>query len=150
MITDRLNTFCKATALNTGAAGSYLIGDVIDLGDERDIGQGEPLYLVIQVDTLATSGSTATGTFSLCSDAQEAIAVNGSQTTHLVSPTFAVAAMTAGKSILVAVLPREGNAYERYLGIVQTTASAAFTAGKIDAFLTMDPAGWKAYADGDN
>ena len=37
--------------------------------------------------------------------------------------------------------------YERYVGIQQITGTAAFTAGAIDAFLTMDPIAWKAYAD---
>jgi len=150
MITDSLNTFAKSVALNTGAAGNYLVGDVIDLQNVRDLGQGNPLYLVIQVDTAATSGGAATASFSLVSDAQAAIATDGSASVHITSPVFAKADMTAGKSILVATLPREGTAYERYLGILQTTAVAAFTAGKIDAFLTMDPAGWKAYPDGNN
>jgi hypothetical protein len=151
MIMDKRNLFCNATALNTGAAGSYLIGDVIDLEDLRDIGQGEPLYLVIQVETAATSGGAATGAFSLCSDAQAAIAVDGSQTTHLTSPVKTLAQLaTDGHSILVAALPMEGNTYERYLGIVQTTAVAAFTAGKVTAFLTPDVAKWKAYADATN
>lgn len=150
MITDKLTTFALATAMNTGVAGSYLVGDVIDLGTARDIGQATPLWLVIQIDTAATSGGSATASFSLCSDAQAAIAVDGSQTTHITSPVFAVAALTAGKSVLKAVIPLEGNVYERYLGIVQTTAVAAFTAGKIDAFLTPDPSAWKAYADATN
>ena len=43
MILDERNEFADAVALNTGAAGSYLIGDQIDLGVARDIGNGEPL-----------------------------------------------------------------------------------------------------------
>ena len=31
MILDERTEFCDATALNTGGAGSYLLGDVIDL-----------------------------------------------------------------------------------------------------------------------
>jgi hypothetical protein len=73
MILDERNEFCDATALNTGGAGSYLVGDVIDLGAaSRDIGMGESLFLVIQVDTTATSGGSATGAFHLASDAQAA------------------------------------------------------------------------------
>jgi hypothetical protein len=37
--------------------------------------------------------------------------------------------------------------YERYLGILATTATTATTAGKINAFLTADPALYRAYAD---
>lgn len=150
MITDRLNTFALATALNTGAAGTYLVGDVIDLGTARDIGQGNPIYLVVQVDTTATSGGAATLQIKLASDAQAAIATDGSATEHVVSPAIAVASLTAGKRILVVAIPYEGNVYERYLGILQVTGTAAFTAGKIDAFLTQTPSVWKAMADAQN
>lgn len=144
MILDELLEFCDATALNTGAAGSYLIGDVIDLGPEgRDIGNGADLYLVITVDTTATSGGAATAAFSLCSDAQAAIAVDGSQTVHFSTGAQALATLAAGQMVAAVKLPL--GTYERYLGIVQTTGTAAFTAGKVNAFLTQDVAKWKAY-----
>lgn len=144
MIFDRLNTFCLATALNTGGAGSYLLGDQIDLQDLRDVGLDE-LWLNILMETTATSGGSATGSFSLVSD--DAAAINVSTGTyHITSPVFAVAAMTAGTMLLQTRLPLgAGKPYERYLGIVQTTAVAAFTAGKISAFLTREPSSWKAY-----
>lgn len=148
MILDELLEFCDATALNTGGAASYLLGDVVDLGAGRsggDIGVGEDLWLVIQVSTTATSGGAATGQFHLCSDAQAAIAVDGSATYHLSTAAIAVATLVAGYTVLMARLP--AGTYERYLGIVQTTAVAAFTAGAINAFLTKDVAKWKAYAD---
>lgn len=151
MILDERTEFADATALNTGAAGSYLVGDVIDL-DPCTISpnvtadmEGSELYLVIQVDTLPTSGGAATAAFSLATDAQAAIAVDGSQTEHFRTKAFAISEMAAGTILAAVRLPR-GN-YERYLGVVQTTAVAAFTAGKINAFLTNDPGLYKAYAD---
>lgn len=151
MILDERLEFCDAVALNTGAAGSYLLGDVIDLqlAAGGDIGAGEPLYLVIQVDTAATSGGSATADFKLASDAQAAIATDGSATVHASTGPIAVASLTAGRQFVFA-LPLQGNTYERYLGILQTTATAAFTAGKINAFLTLDQSGWRAYADAVN
>lgn len=150
MIIDERTEFCSGTALNTGAAGSYLIGDVLDIEDLRDIGNnGMPLYLVILVSTSATSAGAATGTFKLMSDAQAAIDP-ATGTTHLASPTFAVANMTAGTEILKAVIPLEGNVYERYVGIVQTTGVAAFTGGAVSAFLTLNPSAMKYYPDGQN
>lgn len=146
MILDERTEFCDATALNTGVAASYLVGDVIDLGStSSDIGNGEPLYLVIRVDTTATSGGAATGQFHLCSDAQAAIAVDGSATYHYSSSAIAVASLTAGTKVAAIALPQ--GTYERYLGIVQTTGTAAFTAGKINAFLTTDAAKWIALPD---
>jgi hypothetical protein len=146
MILDERTEFCDATALNTGAAASYLIGDVIDLqGTSIDIGMSADLWCVIQVDTTATSGGSATGAFHLASDAQAAIAVDGTATYHFSTAAIAVATLVAGYTIAAFKLP-SGN-YERYLGILQTTAVAAFTAGKVNAFLTPDYARVKHYAD---
>lgn len=146
MITDKLTMFCDSQALNTGAAGDYLLGDVIDLQNARDVGQGMPVYLVIAMTVTATSAGAATGQFTLVSDADAAMTI-ATATEHVASPVFDVAAMTAGTRLLAVVLPLEGNVYERYLGIKQTTGVAAFTAGAIDAFLTTDVQAWKAYAD---
>jgi hypothetical protein len=150
MILDERTEFCDAQALNTGAAGSYLLGDVIDTrpattspGSTVDL--MSDLYLVLQVDTLPTSGGAATAAFSLASDAQAAIAVDGSQSEHFRTKAFTIAQMAAGTILACIKLP--SGSYERYLGIVQTTAVAAFTAGKINAFLTNDPAVYRAYAD---
>lgn len=61
MILDERNEFADATALDTGGTGRVLVGDVIDLGAvSQDIGNGQPLYAVIQVDTAVTSGGSAT------------------------------------------------------------------------------------------
>lgn len=150
MIMDERAEFCDATALNTGGADTYLIGDVIDLETVRDIGNGQPIYLVITVGTAAGSTGSATGQFILASDAQEAIADDGTATEHLKTQAFPVANMTAGSVLFCASVPLEGNEYERYLGILQVTGTAAFNAGTVNAFLTLDPHGWKAYPDGDN
>lgn len=145
MILDKRNEFCDATALNTGGAGTYLVGDQIDLGTARDVGNGQPVYLVITVDTLPTSGGSATAQFSLASDASASIATDGSASVHLQTKAFAISEMAAGQVLAAIALPMEGVAYERYLGILQTTGTAAFTGGKINAFLTNDVAKWKAY-----
>jgi hypothetical protein len=142
MILDERTEFCDATALNTGGAASYLIGDVYDTGNDG-LNDVEGLYLVIQVDTAATSGGSATGQFHLCSDAQAAIAVDGTATYHWSSAAIPVASLTAGTYIARVELPK--GTYERYIGIVQTTGTAAFTAGKVNAFLTPNVATYKSF-----
>ena len=137
-------------ALNTGGAGTYLVGDVIDLEVARDIGQGKAIWLVITVDTAVTSGGAGTYQFTLASDAQAAIATDGTATVHIQTAAIPKATLIAGYVIFAGPLPSEGPVYERYLGILQTTAVAAATAGKINAFLTLDFAKWKAYADATN
>ena len=89
MILDERNEFADAVALNTGAAGSYLIGDQIDLGVARDIGNGEPLHLVITVDTEIDAGAGGTVQLHLASDATAAIDPT-TGTKHLSTPVFTV------------------------------------------------------------
>ena len=156
MILDELLEFADNVSV-AAVAGTALIGDVIDLGAAaRDIGNGEPLYLVIQTGAteIITGGVAGTVKFQLASDAQAAIATDGSATVHYDTGTFVTddaaansAALNVGGTIAVIALPMEGNAYERYLGVLCVTATTTTTAGTINAFLTKDPARWKAYND---
>lgn len=146
MILDTYNQFADAEELSTSATGRALVGDVIDLGaTSRDIGNGQPLYLVIQVDTAVTSDGSATVSFELASDAQAAIATNGTATVHYATAAIAKASLTAGTLVAAVALPM--GTYERYLGVLQNVGTAALTAGKVNAFLTTDVAKWAAYAD---
>lgn len=145
MILDELTEFCDATsaAINIGNA---IIGDVIDLGATptlRDLGAGEPVYLVIQVDT-EFAGANGTVQLQLCSDSTANLAT--SKTVHLDTGAIPVATLVAGYTKVMA-LPIEA-AYERYLGLWETVATTNISAGKINAFLTHDVAKWTAYADG--
>lgn len=148
MIVDSRNEFCNATLLNTGGAGTYLLGDQIDLGTAAapaPLGTGDTLYLVIAVQTTITAGAGGTVSFTLASDDTANIATNGTATVHFSTPARTVGAgIPAGTVLAVVELPRTGT-YERYLGILQTTGVAAVTAGRIDAFLTNDPSAWGAF-----
>ncbi len=156
MIMDKLLEFCDATSV-AAAAGTALVGDVIDLQVARDVGVNS-LYLVIQTQTeIITGGAAGTLQFQLASDAQAAIATDGSATVHLQTDALVTddagnnaAQFNAGGVIMCANLPMEGVVYEQYLGILAVTATTTTTAGAIDAFLTFDPSKWKAYADAVN
>lgn len=149
MVLDSRCEFCDATALSTVGTGLALVGNVMDLTlVTRNVSTPpRPLYLVIQVDTAVTSAGAATVSFILASDAQAAIAVDGSATQHVA--TFAVpkATLIAGFTMVIP-LPGVKPDYERFLGIIQNVGTAALTAGKINAFLTHDPKQWRAYDDG--
>lgn len=147
MILDERNEFADATALGTSGTGRQLVGDVIDLGVARDIGVGEHLYLVLQVDTAFTSAGSATVSFELASDAQGAIAVDGTASVHFATAAIPVATLVAGYQIAKIAIPMEGTAYERYLGVIANVGTAALTAGKVNAFLTSDVSRIKHYAD---
>ena len=58
--------------------------------------------------------------------------------------------LNAGGVICVQPLPVEGHEYERYLGVQYTIGTTTTTAGNVNAFLTLDPYGWKSYPDATN
>jgi hypothetical protein len=157
MIIDEQNEFADATSVAL-AAGTHLIGDVIDLGRAGDdIGNGEPLYLIGTVDTSVITGGTAgTIKFQLASDAQAAIATDGSASIHFETKTFvtdddALNDLDAGDVIICIALPNgAGVEYERYLGILAVVGTTTITAGKVNFFLSKDPQRWKPYADATN
>ncbi len=149
---DERAEFCDATSTSGAAGSTALVGDVMDLTSNRDIGQGHPMYLVIQVTTAASGGTSAQ--FVLASDSQAAISVDGSQTVHYRSDVFTTAQLTAGFTFVTA-LPMGDTAqgedtagYERYLGILVTDVGT--NTMSINAFLTPDPYGWTSYPDGNN
>ena len=152
MILDERAEFCDATAINTGAAGTYLVGDVMDLDVARDVGAGKTMWVVIQVTTAFTSGGSATVRWQLASDSVAAIAADGTESIHADTGFLtAVASCVAGFQWAIAIPPEMSEAFERFLGIQQVTGTAAFTAGAINAFLTIDPpARWNPLADGNN
>lgn len=141
ILDDRLEfldaTDCKINTTNN------IIGDVIDLGATptlRDIGNGEPLYLVIQVTTAATGAGNIT--FELCSDSTANLAT--SKTVHVSTGAIAYGTWTLGYTKIYA-LPMDAT-YERYLGLWET-GSGNTTALNCNAFLTTNPAKYTAYDD---
>lgn len=144
MILDERNEFADALSC-VANIGNAILGDVIDLGATptlRDLGNGRPLYLVIQVDT-AVVGSSSTVQWQLASDSTANLAT--SKTVHLDTGAIAEATLVAGYTKVYA-LPIEAT-YERYLGIWQTVATGNLSAGKVNIFLATDVAKYTAYAD---
>ena len=153
MILDKLNEFADAVSI-AAAAGTQLVGNQIDLGlTGRGLGGDKALYLVVTVDTeIITGGAAGTLQLQLVSDAQAAIAVDGSATVHAVSPVFVTddaaansPLLNVGAKLWVTQLPIEGNTYERYLGLLAITGTTTTTAGAISAYLVADVPDWKAY-----
>ena len=147
MIVDSLLEFADGEDISQ-SAGTYLATNQIDLQEARDMGNGQPLYLVIQIDAAVTSGGSATVQFRLRSDSTAAIHATTS-TAHTDTGAIAVATLVAGYTQVIP-LPLEGESYERYLGVQAIVATATTTAGTYSAFLTLDPIGWKAYPDATN
>ena len=149
---DERLEFADGVALTTGA-GTNLVGDVIDLSTNRDIGQGHPMYLVIQM-SVAAAGGTAYQ-FILASDSTATIATDGNETRHVATDVFTDAQLTLGFNS-VFPLPMGDTAqgedtagYERYLGVL-AVGTGTHTAGSVNLFLTSDPHGWASYPDANN
>ena len=150
MILDERSEFADATTV-AAAAGTALIGDVMDLGTDG-VNDVEGLYIVVAVDTeIATAGVAGTVQLHVVSDALATLGagVVANCTTHVSSPLFVTGATTtnalllAGKTLLQVALPK--GQYERYLGILCTTATTTTTTGKVNAFLTPTPVTQKSF-----
>lgn len=153
-ILDERTEFADAVSV-AAAAGTALIGDVIDLElIGLDLGDSaQDIWLVITTDTeIITAGAAGTLKFQLASDAQAAIATDGSATVHWDSGTIVTDDAAANDNRfnvggVIAKIRLPAGTYERYLGILAITATTTTTAGKINAFLTTDYGQIKHYAD---
>lgn len=150
MILDERNEFADAASV-AAAAGTALIGDVIDLGTDG-VNDVEGMYAVITVDTeIITGGTAGTVQFFLVSDSLATLGGGSvaSCTLHANTASLATgaaasnAALAAGKTLMQIALPK--GQYERYLGILCTTGTTTTTAGKINAFLTPTPVTQKSF-----
>lgn len=145
MIIDGENEFSSAQAVTSTAIST----NVIDLGSTntlKDMGNGQPVYLVIQTQTACTdTSSDATVAFTLESDS--AVGLDSSATVHYTTGALAFAAYAPVGTVVACVALPWSKTYERYLGVRYTVASGPLTAGAFDAFLTLDPQRWAAYAN---
>lgn len=122
-----------ATAIST---------NVIDLQDDRDIGAGEPVYLLIKVDTDCDSAADgASVAFTLESDSTADLAT--SATTHVTVAAIGEASLTAGTVVAKIALPIDS--YERYLGVRYTVSGENLTAGAFSAYITKDVSAYTNY-----
>jgi hypothetical protein len=130
MYIDKLMQVSSAQALTAAAAST----DVIDLGGDRDIGPGRPLWLVV-VARVALAGTLS---IAIQTDDNSAFA---SPTTLITSQTFTAAEVPAGK-VLAFGMPMTN---ERYL---RASYGGLPTAGTFDAWFTdQEPATWAAQPD---
>jgi|TARA_R110002110_G_scaffold43923_6_gene135932 hypothetical protein len=160
MILDERTEFADNVSV-AASAGTAQIGDVIDMEVVRNIGGGQPVYLVIRTGgtEIITGGSAGTLTFQVASNSA-ALAADGTDTVHAQTDALVTdgtdanaAELKVGAQILSIALPGQGVPYERYLGILAVTATTTTTAGTINAFLTLDPSNSstnKAFVDATN
>jgi hypothetical protein len=138
MMYDKLLTFGTDQAVTATAAST----DIVDLGAVRDIGNGEPLELVILCTQTVTAAGAATVTFTFETDDNSGFS---SAATLAATAAIGKASLTAGTEVLRVKVPL---AVERYLRMNYTVATGPLTAGTFTAFLAADRQANKAYASG--
>ncbi|NMZ78405.1 Bbp16 family capsid cement protein [Pseudomonas mandelii] len=142
MITDKLNTFSNAQLVTATAAST----DVIDLGPltrgntRRDIGAGEPIYLVVAMLAAATAVGAATTNIQLQTSDDDATWV-----TLFDSGALALADLAAGKRPVQIAVPR---GVRRYLRLNFVIGTGPLTAGSFWAGLVKDVQDNTKYASG--
>ena len=134
-----------ATAISTNVYDLSPVGNGVNSNLIRDIGGGEDVNLVIQVDTTATAAGAATVTVTLESADNAALT---SSTVHFTSAAYPLASLGGGKTLAVIKLPADS--YKRYVGIRYTVGTGPLTTGAFSAFITHDVPSFRAYQKGYN
>lgn len=128
MYVDNNLMMSDAQAVTASAASTKSIDAGLAL---RDIGSGEPVYLVIKVDTTATSGGTTTVDFALQDSADNSSFAD----TGVKVSGIAKATLVAGYQVLAVALPI---GLRRYIQVYYTVNSNNLTAGAFTATLVKD------------
>lgn len=133
MLTDALLQLSTAQAVTATAVST----NTIDLGQARDIGDGEDIYAVFTVDVAAAAAGAATVNFQIISSAS----ANLSSPT-VISQTDAIpkTELTAGRRPICLCLNNSAILAlpigQRYLGVQYTVGTGPLTAGSFSAALT--------------
>lgn len=130
MILDKRTQLSDSQAVTATA-----ISSVMDLGAGAapvntltDIGNGDPLAVLVTVTEAATAAGAATVTFSLESDSTADLAT--SATVHATTAAIGKATLALGYQFTIPV--PIGKTYERFVGVRYTVATGPLTAGKFD------------------
>jgi len=107
--------------------------NTIDLGVARAIANGRPLYVVVVVDETFEGGTSLA-----IEVVTDTVADLSSPTVQCITDTFLQAVLTAGRDPIVIPIANVANITERYLGL-KYDDTGEFTAGKVTAFVTLDP-----------
>lgn len=137
MYVDSQLLFSDAQAV-TSAAGST---NTIDFGAVRDMGVGEPLYVVVLCDVAMTDSG---------SDSTLVVALEGDSTTSFTPDftrnLFTFSALSAAGTVKIAALgPDDLNL--QYARLKYTPAGGDLSTGSFTAFIAKDIQKYTSYAD---
>lgn len=143
---DQNLMFDNALALTSSQVSTNIIplGPLADGNARRNIGEANnQLYLVLQVGTALTSSGSSTLAIALETDDATGF---GTAATIMSIPAIAKSSLTANALF---VYPLPPGAYEDYLRLSYTVATADFTAGTLTAEISLNPpSNYYAYDSG--
>lgn len=139
MITDAFLQLSSAQAVTASAVSA----NAIDLGVARDVGPGEDMYVVINVDTTVTAAGAATVNFQVISGSGTSGGViNAGITVLAQTDALAKTELTAGRRPIIIQVPRSQllaqPVGQRYLGLQYTVGTGPLTAGAFTASIVHD------------
>lgn len=138
MILDFNNRFSDAQAVTATAVSD----DIIDLGEARNIGVGENLYILVVVDVAFTdSGDDTTIVVTIETDDNESFS-----SATVGQTLFTFDALSAiGTTNIARIQPDAAN--ERFMRLRYTIANGSLTTGSLSSYILHDISKWTAYAD---
>lgn len=135
MITDAQNTLSASQTVTTSAVS----GNTIDLSQARDVGIGQDLFIVVNVEQTVTAAGAATVNFQVVTSAAAALS-----SPTILGQTDAIpkASLVAGTQIVIPVpqtlINKTG---QRYFGLQYTVGTGPLTAGIFSAYVVYDQPG---------
>lgn len=138
MIIDAMARFSNAQAITAAAAST----DYMDLGEDRNLGAGEELYIGVVVTTAFTdSGSDSTLTVALQGDSTSTFTPDGSQQLFIIPALAAI-----GDKFFAKISPGFASRY-RYIQLYYTPNNGNLTTGSVTAFIVKNPDTFLAFPD---
>jgi hypothetical protein len=154
MILDSLLAFDGTASAPTTAVAITVTRDstnILDMGVNRDMSIGQPLYLNIVGDGLFAAAGAATLTIAI-QGAPNSSGSPGTWTTYAQTPALSIAQVNSALSMLWPLTlpspPSGAVSTPRFYKLVYTVATGPFTAGAILAFLAHERSGMLYYASG--
>ncbi len=139
MLTDAFLLFSDAQTVTAAAAST----SYVDLGAARNIGVGEPLYVVVTVDEALTDGSSnSTVPVYLYGDSSTTFTPDGSQL------LFTIPALAAAGQKYVALISPDFASNYRYAELYYDVQNGNLSTGKFTASIVVGADNYNAYANG--
>lgn len=140
MFLDAQTEMSAAQAVTATAVSTNVIDLTPLKSAKRNVGAGQPLFVVIHVPEAAAAVGAATVNFQIVTDDNAALS---SPTVLYDSGSIAKTALTLNREPIVIAIP---DGAEKYLAMNYVVGTGPLTAGKFSARVVLDPQRWAAYA----